>query len=690
MIRRNSIPPRLLILLTMFLTACQSAVQPTRPVTTRRATFTPLIVQSVTPVPTPTLSPELGLSAATPLPITPSALYTGTNLVKKPLHFILVQTGRCDWDSSWCPIEQGILDASHEMSVTITVLGLDSASDQPAQQAQKLAAMIDQAVAGHPDGIALTINDPLGLREAILRAIQSGIPIVAYHAGSGPIQDDLPYLTYLGMDNLQGGYQGGQRLVQAGAQAGVCIRTAPDQADLQTRCRGFLAAFKAAGLNADELVISADATQAGAEIQSYTSNQAQVNAFLTAKADSALAFYAWQKSSGRASGSGLSGSGLSGSGLSGSILHGTFDLTAEIKANLENGVTQFGIDAQPYLQGYQAVLWLTMIGRYGFKPASPVIPTGPYFVTQTNLHVQAAPDRPINLSFIQHALCTWDTYWCVVEHGIRQAAQERNVQVSILGPDRFDLDQMSALIDQAVDTHPDGMGVTVPDSSALHASILRAIQSGIPVMAYDSGDGPLKDDLPYLTFIGTNSDAEYQGGYLAALRLIKAGGKAGVCVNHQMGHAALDARCQGMMDAFAKEGLKAEEVDCTGNPEQAFAIIQDYAESHPQVNAYLTMGAGDPGAISIYRYLKASNRPPGELLHGTFDLSAAVVAAVEDGRTLFAVDGQPYLVGYIAVSYLALAVRQNIWPVAPITATGPGFVDQTNITIVKQLAGTYR
>ena len=38
--------------------------------------------------------------------------------------------------------------------------------------------------------------------------------------------------------------------------------------------------------------------------------------------------------------------------------------------------------------------------------------------------------------------------------------------------------------------------------------------------------------------------------------------------------------------------------------------------------------------------LKTTNWPRGEVLHGTFDLSPTVVMAIEDGTSLFAVDGQ--------------------------------------------------
>jgi len=217
--------------------------------------------------------------------------------------------------------------------------------------------------------------------------------------------------------------------------------------------------------------------------------------------------------------------------------------------------------------------------------------------------------------------------------------------------------------------------------------VLHAIQAGIPVIAFDTGSDPVRDNLPYLTFLGQD---EYQGGYLGALRLINAGARAGVCVNHQKGQVALDQRCQGFVDAFSKAGLRADVLDCGADPAQALRIIEKYAQTNPEVNAFLTLGAQDPGAVSVYKYIQSSGKKPGQVLHGTFDMSAAVVAAIKDGTTLFAIDAQPYLQGYSAVMFLTLELRQGVLPIQGFTPTGPAFVDQSNITVFEQLAGKYR
>jgi simple sugar transport system substrate-binding protein len=77
-------------------------------------------------------------------------------------------------------------------------------------------------------------------------------------------------------------------------------------------------------------------------------------------------------------------------------------------------------------------------------------------------------------------------------------------------------------------------------------------------------------------------------------------------------------------------------------------------------------------------------------VHGTFDLSEEIVAMIQDGTTMFAVDQQPYLQGYGSVQILTLLNRYNITPALPVTPTGPGFVDQSNIEVVQALAGEYR
>ena len=314
-------------------------------------------------------------------------------------------------------------------------------------------------------------------------------------------------------------------------------------------------------------------------------------------------------------------------------------------------------------------------------PTKPPAPT----VAPTAAAPAVDPNKKLKLVMVQHALCAWDSFWCVVQKGIETAAKQMNIEVTVLGPDKFDLEKTASLIDQATAGKPDGIALTVTDAKLFKDPINRAIKAGIPVVAYNAGSGPDKDGIPYLTYIGQD---EYQGGYLGGLRMIAAGGKKGVCINQQVGHAGLDLRCKGFVDAFASKNLKAAVLGITDDPAQSQTTISDYATANADVDAFLTLGPN--GANPFYAWLKASGKKAGEVKHGTFDLSPEIVNHIEDGSTLFGIDQQPFLQGYNAVMSLALLLRQNVSPALPVTATGPGFVDKTNVPFVKALAGQYR
>ncbi|HSR31727.1 MAG TPA: sugar ABC transporter substrate-binding protein [Anaerolineae bacterium] len=582
----------------------------------------------------------------------------------KKLDIYMVQHALCAWDAWWCTLKDAVETAEASLGVNVTILGPDEFD------LEKTAALIDQAVAAQPDGIAVTVTDPVLFKEPIMRAIEAGIPVVAFNAGSGPEKDGIPYLTYVGMDEYQGGYQGGKKLVAAGGTKAVCVNHQVGHTGLDARCQGLTDAFAEADLEAEVLAVSNDPAESQTIIDDYYTANPDTDTFLTLGPNSANPFYAFMEAAGLGAGD---------------VLHGTFDLSPEIEAAIADGTTLFGIDQQPYMQGFGSVWLLSLVGRLGIMPASPVTPTGPGFVEQSNVGFEAQPDKAVDIYMVQHALCAWDAWWCTLKQAVEDAERHLGVNVTVLGPDEFDLEKTAALIDQAVAAQPDGIALTVTDPVLFKEPIMRAIEAGIPVLAFNAGSGPEKDGIPYMTYIGMD---EYQGGYQGGKRLANAGGTKAVCVNHQVGHAGLDARCQGLVDAFTEAGLEAEVLAVTNDPAESQTIIDDYYTANPDIDTFLTMGPNS--ANPFYAFMEAAGLGAGDVQHGTFDLSAEIVAKIKDGTTLFGIDQQPYLQGYGSVLTLTLLDRYGITPALPVTATGPGFVDLSNITIVEALAGTYR
>jgi len=580
------------------------------------------------------------------------------------LDLILIQHALCAWDSFWCTVEAGIQQAADDMNVNVTVLGPDEFD------LEKVAQLIDQAVAAQPDGIALTVTDADLFREPIQRALDAGIPVVAYNAGSGPVVDGIGYLTYLGQDEYQGGYQGGLKLAAEGGAKGVCINHQVGHTGLDARCNGFAAALEENGIPSEVLAITNDPAESQTIIDDYYTANPDVDIFLTLGPNGANPFYAFMDAAGLGAGD---------------VKHGTFDVSEEIAAKIKDGTTMFGIDQQPFLQGYGAVAMLVNANRYAILPALPVTATGPGFIDASNVDFEVDPNRPVNIILVQHALCAWDSFWCVVQKGIEVGAKEMNVNATVLGPDSFDLERVAELIDQAVAAQPDGIALTVTDPDLFREPIQGALDAGIPVIAYNAGAGPVEDGIDYLTYLGQD---EYAGGYLGGLRLAAEGGTQGVCINQQVGHTGLDKRCKGFTDALSENGVPAEVLAIGDDPAESQTIIDDYYTANPDTDIFMTLGPN--GAVPFYAFMDAAGLQPGDVKHGTFDLGPEIIARIKDGTTMFGIDQQPFLQGYGAVQALMLLNRYGISPALPVTPTGPGFVTAENVAVVERLAGEYR
>lgn len=95
---------------------------------------------------------------------------------------------------------------------------------------------LDQAVQKKATGILLSVADAAVLKDSIDKAIAAGVPVIT-------IDSDAPSskrLFFIGTNNYQAGFTGGQRLSQElKGKGNVVVFTMPDQPNLQDRLRGY-------------------------------------------------------------------------------------------------------------------------------------------------------------------------------------------------------------------------------------------------------------------------------------------------------------------------------------------------------------------------------------------------------------------------------------------------------------------
>ena len=301
--------------------------------------------------------------------------------------------------------------------------------------------------------------------------------------------------------------------------------------------------------------------------------------------------------------------------------------------------------------------------------------------TQTQ-STSSNPSRA-NLKFyvITHGQAS-DPFWSVVKKGVDQAGKDMGVQVVYEAPASatFDVVAMAHLIDSAVAAHPAGLVVSIPDPNGLGPSIKAAVAAGIPVISINSGSDVARS-LGVLVHIG---QTEEQAGIGGGQKMGTAGVKHALCVNQEVGNAALTLRCKGFEEGLSQtDGGTVKVIGVNlSNPTQTQQTIEAALQHDPSIDGIMTLGP--TGATPALKALQDLNKT-GQIKLATFDLSSDVLQAIKNGQMLFAIDQQQYLQGYLPIVLLTL-YKTNLNTIAnDVLQTGPGFVTPANVTQVIQL-----
>lgn len=146
----------------------------------------------------------------------------------------------------WKTAGAGFSNAASQMKVRYDFVGPQTYDPKAERDA------IDQAVQKKATGILLAVTDPALLKDSIDKAVAAGIPVIT-------IDSDAPAskrLFFIGTNNYQAGFSGGQRLAQElKGKGNVVVFSMPDQQNLQDRLRGYKDALAAtAGIKITRVV----------------------------------------------------------------------------------------------------------------------------------------------------------------------------------------------------------------------------------------------------------------------------------------------------------------------------------------------------------------------------------------------------------------------------------------------------
>jgi simple sugar transport system substrate-binding protein len=269
---------------------------------------------------------------------------------------IAMVTHEAPGDTFWDKIRAGAEAAAANLGITLNYSNNQDAGEQ--------STLIQNAIDSGVDGLATTLPTPDAIGPNVQKAVDAGIPTVAFNAG---INDYRNYgvTMYFGSDEDLAGQTVGAKISQETPGHTVCVIQEQGQVQLEARCAGV------AKTQPDTEILYVNGRDLPAVQQTIGAKLQQdpsIANVVALGADIALA--AQQAKTDAGSQANIA----------------TFDLNADVAQQIQDGGILFSVDQQPYVQGYMAVtaLWLNLTNGNDIGGGGPVL-TGPSVVDQSNI-----------------------------------------------------------------------------------------------------------------------------------------------------------------------------------------------------------------------------------------------------------------------------------------------------------------
>ena len=228
------------------------------------------------------------------------------------------------------------------------------------KMANKISSLCEEGV----NGIFVSIPSD-AVVEAIQACVDKGIPVISINAGA-ETSVELGLVHHIGQLEYNAGYSAAKLLIEEGMVKGWCLNHEPSTSTLAERCAGMEAA-----------IAEADGVEYGGEVVVPRDNDARYSIDVELAIDD----------TGEWEGYGILLTGQVQITPATSLLKehpkvliGTFDISDDVFSGLGSKLIKFGIDQQPFLQGYMPIPLLTYLSYSGQKLANGVVESGPNFV----------------------------------------------------------------------------------------------------------------------------------------------------------------------------------------------------------------------------------------------------------------------------------------------------------------------
>ncbi|WP_223258163.1 sugar ABC transporter substrate-binding protein [Thermogemmatispora tikiterensis] len=279
-----------------------------------------------------------------------------------------------------------------------------------------------------------------------------------------------------------------------------------------------------------------------------------------------------------------------------------------------------------------------------------------------------------NFVFINHV--TTNPFFVPTQYGIQDACALVGCTYQWTGSANSIVKEMVDAFNAAIAAKADGIAVAIIDPTAFDDPVNRALDAGIPVVAYNA-DAPAGSKNRRLAYIGQDL---YQSGYRMGQRVVSLVGSGDVVgFIATPGSLNIQPRIDGARQAIldSKAPINFVEVATGAQVEEELSRIEAYYLGHPNLKGMFAVDAGSTQGVAqvMEKYNLASKGVHG----GGYDLLTKTLQEIQAGNLDFTIDQQPYLQGFYPVIQLFLYLLSGGLMVPSDTDTGLLFVTKENV-----------
>ena len=236
-------------------------------------------------------------------------------------------------------------------------------------------------------------------------------------------------------------------------------------------------------------------------------------------------------------------------------------------------------------------------------------------------------------------------FWAQHVEGAEKAAADLDINLTTHAPEKPEnIEEQIAILEDLITAGVDCIALAPTNTEAIAAGIVKLNEAGIPVV-YDNTMGSGGD---YLAYVGIDNYevGKQLGHYVAELM----GEKGNLLLLEGVpGQSTSDLRSNGAEDALKEyPDISVSRVPAEWDATKAADIAtNELTKLGGDLNAVIAAGAGMSEAAA--EAIEAYGLDLADVIIGSFDVTPAVVEAIEKGSVDFTINQQPKMQAYMSI-----------------------------------------